>query len=219
MSHQDGLSQWSATVSTQMPQLSGPQAAVLASWSYGMVVAQSCGITTVATFLGMLRGQPAGTLRQRLREWCYDAPAKRGDQRRDLDVTTCFAPLLRWVLAWWAPGERRLALAVDASTLGQRFTVLTISVVYRGCAIPVAWRVVRATAKGASAVGGLAAGPGPRRSRRLDRGSAGRPQALRALALPLHAYNVLVQSTHERYSYSYAFVRPGSIYFKHRANA
>lgn len=45
--------------------------------------------------------------------------------------------------------EKRLALAVDASTLGQRFTVLAISIVYRGCGIPVAWKVVEATAKGA----------------------------------------------------------------------
>jgi len=35
----------------------------------------------------------------------------------------------------------------------------------------------------------------------------------------MEPYNVLVQSTHERYSYSYAFVRAGSIYFKQRANA
>jgi len=152
MSHQDGLSQWSATVSTRLPQLSKPQAAVLALWSDGMVVAQSCGITTVTTFLGVLRGQPAGTLRQRLRDWGDDAPDKRGDQRgdqrRDRDVTTCFAPLLSWVLAWWAPGEQRLALALDAGTLGQRFTVRAISVVYRGCAIPVAWVVAPATTKG-----------------------------------------------------------------------
>ena len=60
----------------------------------------------------------------------------------------CFAPLLGWVLALWPPGERRLALALDATTRGQRFTVLAISVVYRGCAIPVAWHVVPATAKG-----------------------------------------------------------------------
>jgi hypothetical protein len=38
MSRQDGLSQWIATVSTQMPHLSRPQARVLALWSYGMVV-------------------------------------------------------------------------------------------------------------------------------------------------------------------------------------
>lgn len=62
---------------------------------------------------------------------------------------TCFGPLVRWVLAWWAPAERRLVLAMDATTLGQRFTVLVISVVYRGCAIPVAWTVVSALTKGA----------------------------------------------------------------------
>jgi hypothetical protein len=38
---------------------------------------------------------------------------------------------------------------MDASTVGQRFTVLTISVVYRGCALPVAWVVRPACTKGA----------------------------------------------------------------------
>jgi len=71
-----------------------------------------------------------------------------GHGRREVAVDTCFAPLLSWVLALWPPGDRRLALALDATTLGQRFTVLAISVVYRGCAIPVAWHVVPATAKG-----------------------------------------------------------------------
>ena len=54
MSRQDGLSQWIATVSTQMPHLSRPQARVLALWSFGMVVTQSCGLTTVAAFLALL---------------------------------------------------------------------------------------------------------------------------------------------------------------------
>ena len=53
------------------------------------------------------------------------------------------------MLAWWPAQERRLVLAMDATTLGQRFTVLALSVVYRGCAIPVAWVVVPATGKGA----------------------------------------------------------------------
>jgi len=83
-----------------------------------------------------------------LREWCDDAADKRGRKRREVDVAACFAPLLRWVLASWPRGEKRLALALDATTRGQRFTVLAISVVYRGCAIPVAWAVVPATTKG-----------------------------------------------------------------------
>lgn len=64
-------------------------------------------------------------------------------------MSTCFGPLLQWILAWWPADEPRLALALDATTLKKRFTVLVISIVYRGCAIPVAWKVVGAEQKGA----------------------------------------------------------------------
>jgi hypothetical protein len=60
-------------------------------------------------------------------------------------VETCFAPWLGWVLSWWEGNQ--LAIAVDATTLGQRFVVLVVSVGYRGCAIPVAWTVLPATEK------------------------------------------------------------------------
>jgi hypothetical protein len=149
MSHQKAVSQWEQTVSRQMPHLSTPQAKVLAWWSYGMIVAKSCGITSVVTQLAVVLGQKEDALRQRLREWCYAAADKQGPQRTEVQVSGCFAPLLRWVLAWWSPAERRLALALDATTLGARFVVLTISVVYRGCGIPVAWVVVPAGKKGA----------------------------------------------------------------------
>jgi len=93
------------------------------------------------------------TIRAQLRDWYRDAKdksgAKRGRTRRSLEVARCFAPLRCWVVAWTAPPCRHLALAMDASTLGQRFTILSISVVVRGCAIPVAWRVVEATRAGA----------------------------------------------------------------------
>ncbi len=148
MSHQGGVSQWIAEVSSRFGVLTPPQARVLAYWSYGMVLTQSCGLTTVVTFLATLLRTGYDAQRQQLREWCYDAADQRGKGRREVDVSVCFAPLLGWVLALWPPGERRLALALDATTLGQRFTVRAISVVYRGCAIPVAWHVVPATAKG-----------------------------------------------------------------------
>jgi len=100
-----------------------------------------------------LLGKGEATVREQLRDWYRDGThksgAKRGDKRRTLEVSTCFAPLLRWVVAWSDPTCRHLALAMDASTLGQRFTVLLISVVVRGCAIPVAWRIVEATRPGA----------------------------------------------------------------------
>ena len=47
-------------------------------------------------------------------------------------------PLLKWVLDQWASEERQLVLAMDAMWLKQLFVVLSISIVYRGCAIPVA---------------------------------------------------------------------------------
>ena len=62
-------------------------------------------------------------------------------------MEACFAPLLRWVLPWWQGPQ--LALALDATTLGDRFAVLAVSVLYRGGAIPVAWAVLPATAPGA----------------------------------------------------------------------
>ena len=149
MSRPDGLSQWTSTVSTHFPTLSPAHAAGLALWSYGIVLARSCGITSVCVVLAALLDTKEDTLRQRLREWCYDTKHKRGAKRLDVDVQPCFPFLLRWVLAWWPPDHKRLALAIDASTLAQRFTVLVISVVYRGCAIPVAWVVLPACTKGA----------------------------------------------------------------------
>src|SRR2546428_4031535 len=149
MSHPDPLSQWIETVSTMLPKLSRPQAKVLAYWSYGMVLARSCGITLVCAALALQVDSSEQSLLQRLREWCYGAEDKKGRKRRELDVSTCFRPLLQWILAWWPADQPRLALALDATTLKKRFTVLVISVGYRGCAIPVAWKVVGAEQKGA----------------------------------------------------------------------
>ncbi len=148
MSCPEEVLRWEAEVSSALPVLNRAQARVLAAFSFGMMVTQSCGLTTVATFLASLLGRSYDAQRQQLREFCYEAADKRGQQRRQVEVQACFAPLLRWVLAWWPHGEQRLALALDATTLGQRFVVLAISVLYGGCAIPVAWVVVPATTKG-----------------------------------------------------------------------
>jgi len=136
------VSQWNATVSRYLPHLSRPQAGVLALWSLGMVLSRSCGLSQVSVMLSLLLGQSERTLRQRLREWYFPAQDKAGTHRRQVEVERCFAPLLRWVLAWWPEQSRELALALDATSLGQRFTVLCVSVVVCGCAIPVAWKVL-----------------------------------------------------------------------------
>ena len=145
MSCHKAVYQWTEVVTTQMPHLSKPQAAVLALWSVGMVLARSCALSAVSEFLAKGLERKPNTVRQQLREWCYEAQAKRGGPRQEVQVETCFAPLLAWVLSWWEGYQ--LALAMDATTLGQRFVVLVVSVVYRGCAIPVAWTVLPATEK------------------------------------------------------------------------
>jgi len=53
MSHQSPLLQWIETVSSMLPKLSRPQARVLAYWSFGMVLARSCGITLVCAALAL----------------------------------------------------------------------------------------------------------------------------------------------------------------------
>jgi hypothetical protein len=142
MSCQSRLAEWTAVIRTHWPLLSQPQATVLALWSLGMVLARSCALTAVAVLLaGWLRRQEQ-TVRQQLREFCDEVEAKRGVQRQALAVEPCVGPLLRWVLSGWQGTQ--VALALDATTLGTRFTVLAIRVVYRGGAMPVAWTILPA---------------------------------------------------------------------------
>jgi hypothetical protein len=109
-------------------------------WSYGIAFTKSCGRRTVATFFALLLMKKRATIEQRLQEWCCDAQGKKGKQRQALDVTTCFVPLLAWIVALWT--GMNIALVVDATSLGDLFVVLTVSVVYRGTGIPVAWTVL-----------------------------------------------------------------------------
>jgi hypothetical protein len=60
-------------------------------------------------------------------------------------VESCFTPVVAGVLRWWDGNQ--LAFTIEATTLGERFVVLGVSVLYHGCAIPVAWTVVPATEK------------------------------------------------------------------------
>jgi hypothetical protein len=130
-----------------LPSLSKAEAEVLGLLSFGIVMLDGCGISRLSNGLAKIEQVPAGRLRQRLREFYYEAEAKRGSKRREVNVQACFADLLRCVLRGWQ-GKKELALAMDASTLGERFTVLSISVMYRGCGIPIAWKIIPAMQEG-----------------------------------------------------------------------
>src|SRR6266567_3507068 len=145
MSRLPQLYTWLVVLTSAFAHLSPAEVRGLAWFSFGMVLARSCSVSAIAQQLADLLQQKFGTVKKRLREWYCEAEVKAGTHRRQLDVRTCFAPLLRWILADWP--SKQLALALDATTLGQRFTTLAISVLYRGCAVPLAWRILPALEK------------------------------------------------------------------------
>jgi hypothetical protein len=148
MSYPTELDNWTQEVSTAFEGMSQSQVRVLALYSYGMVMTQRCGQRVVTLFLTLLLGVKAGNMRQRLREWTYEGQQKRGKKRQSVEVATHFAALLKWVMRRW-PTPKQLVLALDVTYLRDRHTILTVSVLYRGCAIPVAWRVLKSNEKGA----------------------------------------------------------------------
>ena len=86
--------QWTEVVTTHMPHLSKPQAAVLALWSVGMVLARSCALTAVSLFLAKGLERKPNTVRQQLREWCYEAKAKRGGPRQEAGSGDVFCAVI-----------------------------------------------------------------------------------------------------------------------------
>ncbi|WP_293108228.1 hypothetical protein [Moorena sp. SIO3I6] len=109
---------------------------------------RSSSLTKVSSLIAKINQEKENTVRQRLKEWYLEAEAKSGKKRAEIVVIDCFADLLKWIIDLWPSECKQLALALDATTLKQNFTVLSIHVLYRGCGIPIAWKVVKATQKG-----------------------------------------------------------------------
>lgn len=142
------LKQWTRIVSQKMPHLSLPQVVGLATWSFGIVMTQSSSLTRVSQFIATVNGEKVMTVRQRLREWYQEASAKKGEKRRTIDASSCFAPLLKWVLSLLPPNVKQIALALDATTIGNKFVVLSINILLAGSGIPIAWCALKATQPG-----------------------------------------------------------------------
>lgn len=148
MPRPDTLYDWQRTLATILPDHHPAARDNLAAWSYALVCQKTFGLVTLAAFLAQYLGQKLNTVRQRLRELYQPAECKAGAARTTFDPATLTRPLLAWITRDWT--DRRLPLALDASNLGARFTVLAASVVVRGTAVPVAWRVVAANQPGES---------------------------------------------------------------------
>jgi hypothetical protein len=139
------LYDWSQLVATRFPDLPRHQATALAEWSFGLVLAHACGLSAVALVVASVARQSVSTVRQRLRELYQPADRKAGRQRTTFDPTACCCALIRWIASTWT--DKRLALALDVTNLADRFHVLTVAILYRGCGIPVAWAVLPANTK------------------------------------------------------------------------
>lgn len=143
------LDLWSADVSRHLAHLNAGVLRGLSLYSFGMMNLGTSGQSTVAAFLSLLLGRPFNTVRQQVREVVYDHDDKAGRERTDFDVTTCFVPLLRWVLHCFAPEQRTLVLAIDVTYLRDTFAIFAVSVVIGGSSLPVAWHIQPTEQKGA----------------------------------------------------------------------
>jgi hypothetical protein len=144
------LKTWKQLISCRFAHLSLPQIKGLATWSFGMVMTHSSSLTKVSTLIAKVNQEPENTVRQRLKEWYKSGAAKTrtGKKRASMEASKCFSSLLKWVLDLLPPNHQELIIAMDATSIGQKFTVLSINVLYRGSAIPIAWKVVQGTEKG-----------------------------------------------------------------------
>ncbi len=136
--------QMERTIAQYMSHLRPSERRGLMLWVYGTVIARSACQNAVATALLSLGLW--NSVRQRLREWLYDGSERARPCNTQLEVSLCFAPLTRWLLSWWQTDQ--LALAIDATLHSDRLTALVVSVLYRGCAIPVAWHILPANTRG-----------------------------------------------------------------------
>ena len=147
MTHHEQVNNWIETVSSHLNNLSKPQARMLALWSFAAVIVQSASLTLNSLLLAGLLDQKVNTLRQRLKEFYKESPAKKGAKRRHIEVKDCFAPLMSWVLQLWP--STQLTLALDPTLCRDRFACLCVSLVYEGGSIPVAWKILPANTTGA----------------------------------------------------------------------
>ena len=83
------LKEWSKIVSSHFPHLSLSEIAGLATWSFGIVMTGSSSLTRVTELIAKINGESTNTVRRRLKEWYLDSESKKGNKRRELDVSEC----------------------------------------------------------------------------------------------------------------------------------
>lgn len=147
MPHTAEFYRWKDRVHTLFDALHPHHRTTLAEYAFGLLLARTCGLTSVVAHLAAFLAANVATLRQRLRELYQPAAAQIGPARSEFDAALCFPALVRWAAATHT--DRRLVLALDPTQLTDRFRVLCVAVLAGGGGLPVAWAVQAADRKGA----------------------------------------------------------------------
>jgi len=85
----------------------------------GIALSGVAGITQISALLALVLEQQEQTVFQRLREWYLDAKHKSGKKRRELDVTSCFAPLLQWIVQMTGKREPTTGAGFGCDNIGR----------------------------------------------------------------------------------------------------
>lgn len=101
------------------------------SWMMvGLIQAKTVNLGAWAPFT-VSRAQYSQSTVRRFRRWLGNEQIK---------VRSLYGPLIKKALVSWA--GQQLYLALDTSMLGNRYCLIRVSVIYRGRAVPLAWRVI-----------------------------------------------------------------------------
>jgi len=121
------LYQWNEMIDKGFPGMGRWQKRMLARFSYGVVLAQNCGLNRVAK---QLTGRAnASSMERGLQRWLAN---------ERIVMKKVFQWWIRWVLQLW--GEAALLILVDETKLSDHVAVMMVGVAYQGSAIPLIWR-------------------------------------------------------------------------------
>jgi len=126
------LYQWNEMIDKGFPDMGRWQKRTLAAFSYGVLLAQSCTLNTVAQHVtGRANGS---SLERKLQRWL-------ANERVGMKVL--FGFWIGWVLRLW--GKAPLLILVDETKLSDHVAVMMVGVAYQASAIPLIWRAYSLT--------------------------------------------------------------------------
>ena len=96
----------------------------------GLLKSKTISLPEWATFTDSRATYAQSTVR-RFSRWLFN---------KRIDVNKLYAPIIASAISEWA--ERTLYLALDTSMLWDTYCLIRVSIVYRGRAVPIAWKVI-----------------------------------------------------------------------------